>query len=217
MNQDAASLALDYAGSLFLDEAQQGKYLKRWEHTLRVAAVGRKIARAEGLNTEAMTIACLLHDIGYLECRTDEDCDHHGAISARMARRFLEIVGYGADLTEQICYGILIHTEEEKEFPRPASAFELSVADADNIDRFDAWRMASILEQDKFSEQAPQRIIVAAERRIGLYTGYKSVRVGTPTARMLWDRCLDMQICFYQRLRAQMEITAAGQRISNTP
>lgn len=207
MKQDFTALAREYVRSLFLDEAHQGKYLKRWEHTLRVAGIGRQIARAEGFDEEGMVLACLLHDIGYLGCQSPQDYEHHGAISARMARRYLESVGYDADLTDQICLGILIHTEDEKDYPQPVGPFELSVADADNIDRFDAWRMAAILEQDKFSEQTSQQIIAAAERRIGLYTGYKSLRVGTPTARTLWDQCLDMQINYYQRLKAQMAIS----------
>jgi len=146
MKHQYAALTRDHAQRLFLDEAHQGKYLKRWEHTLRVAAVGLQIAQSEGFDAQAMTIACLLHDIGYLACQTDEDYQHHGAHSARMARDFLESIGYDACLTEQICYGILIHTEEEADYPRPAKAFELSVSDADNIDRFDAWRMAAILD-----------------------------------------------------------------------
>jgi len=209
MKHQYAALTRDHAQRLFLDEAHQGKYLKRWEHTLRVAAVGLQIAQSEGFDAQAMTIACLLHDIGYLACQTDEDYQHHGAHSARMARDFLESIGYDACLTEQICYGILIHTEEAADYPRQAKAFELSVSDADNIDRFDAWRMAAILEEDQFSQQTPQQIVTAANRRIGLYTGYKNMPVGTPAARLLWDQCLDMQINFYQRLKTQMEATLA--------
>jgi len=65
------------------------------------------------------------------------------------------------------------------------------------------------LEEDQFSRQTPQQIITAANRRIGLYTGYKNMPVGTPAARLLWDQCLDMQINFYQRLKTQMEATLA--------
>lgn len=209
MNTPAARQTYDHVRSTFMQPDTGDQYQARWEHTLRVADIGRRIARAEGLDEEALYIACLLHDIGYLACQTDEDYQHHGAHSARMARDFLESIGYDACLTEQICYGILIHTEDEADYPRQAKAFELSVSDADNIDRFDAWRMAAILEEDQFSRQTPQQIITAANRRIGLYTGYKNMPVGTPAARLLWDQCLDMQINFYQRLKTQMEATLA--------
>ncbi|MGN0784359.1 MAG: HD domain-containing protein, partial [Candidatus Aphodomorpha sp.] len=39
----------------------------RLEHSMRVANIGREIARAEGLAEEALVIACLLHDISYGE------------------------------------------------------------------------------------------------------------------------------------------------------
>ena len=66
----------------------------RYEHSLRVAAVGREIARAEGFDEEAMVLACLLHDIGYARCRTPEEYDRHGALSADMAREWLTENGY---------------------------------------------------------------------------------------------------------------------------
>ena len=39
----------------------------RIEHTMRVANLGKRIAEAEGLDTEALAIACLLHDVSYCE------------------------------------------------------------------------------------------------------------------------------------------------------
>ena len=41
----------------------------RYDHTLRVADIGGEIARSEGLSEEALVMACLLHDVGYPECR----------------------------------------------------------------------------------------------------------------------------------------------------
>ena len=48
-----------------------GKYMQdnpyehfyRYEHTTRVAAFGREIARAESLDEEALVIGCILHDV----------------------------------------------------------------------------------------------------------------------------------------------------------
>ncbi len=103
---------LDFIKEKFKPESKDSKFTYRYEHTLRVAAIGQMIAKKEGLGEEALIIACLLHDIGYIECVTHEDFDLHGRISERIAREFLETISYDKDLIETICYGIRIHTEE---------------------------------------------------------------------------------------------------------
>lgn len=45
----------------------------RLEHTMRVANLGKQIAEAEGMDAEALTIACLLHDVSYCEGFADSD------------------------------------------------------------------------------------------------------------------------------------------------
>ena len=68
--------------------------LYRLEHTFRVARTGAAIARAEGMDEEAMTIACLLHDVSYCYPLLDrESWQDHGRLSARIARPFLERLG----------------------------------------------------------------------------------------------------------------------------
>ncbi|NLD33677.1 MAG: HD domain-containing protein [Clostridiales bacterium] len=193
-----------------LDPAHQGAYQARYEHTLRVAQVGRRIARAEGLDEEALVIACLLHDVGYARCHTEADYDHHGAISAAMVRAFLTSIGYDEERMESICYGIEIHTEREEDYRRPATPMEFSVGDADNIDRFDAFRLYLALKNEAFDSQPPQEIIDLCAQRIARYQGYKRMGLGTSTARLLWDECLDMMILFYSRLQRQMEVTMVG-------
>ncbi|HHX00556.1 MAG TPA: HD domain-containing protein [Acholeplasmataceae bacterium] len=79
----------------------------RFEHSWRVANIGRKIAQAEGFDEEKMVIACLLHDLGYAVDFKDHD-DHqcHGRYGAKIARPFLLELGYSRDDVEEICYGI---------------------------------------------------------------------------------------------------------------
>lgn len=60
----------------------------RYEHTLRVAARGQQIADGEGWDREPLMIACLLHDVGYPECKTPDDFAHHQDISAEIAKIF---------------------------------------------------------------------------------------------------------------------------------
>lgn len=180
----------------------------RYEHSLRVAAVGREIARAEGFDEEAMVLACLLHDIGYARCRTPEEYSRHGALSAGMAREWLTENSYDPEQTETICYGILAHTEHPEKLPRPCTPFEDTVGDADNIDRFDALRMADTLAYFDLMQKRPAEILELCRRQIGHYEGYKTMPLGTRTAEVLWRDRLSYQIEFYRRLERQMEQTA---------
>ena len=186
---------------------ETGNVLYRYEHSLRVAAVGREIARAEGFDEEAMVLACLLHDIGYARCRTREDYDHHGALSADMAREWLTENGYDQEKTETICYGILAHTEYPQKLPRPCTPFEESVGDADNIDRFDALRMADTLAYFDLMKKRPAEILELCCRQIGRYESYQEMTLGTRTAEALWRDRLDYQLEFYRRLTRQMKQT----------
>lgn len=209
MNTTAAQKTYDYVRNT-LQYDRLDAFKARFEHTVRVAEIGRQIAREEGFDEEAMYIACLLHDVGYVNCKVDADYDHHGKISADMARIFLEGIAYPAELVEAICYGIEIHTEHPRDYRRVATPFELSVADADNIDRFDAYRMYLNLHDEKLEAQTPETIMKTCERRIGLYTNYLTMPVGTATARTRWDECLKLQIAFYKRLKQQMVCTSQG-------
>ena len=61
----------------------------RIEHTMRVANIGKQIAEAEDMDTEALVIACLLHDVSYCEeMKEKEDWFNHGRRAAAIARPF---------------------------------------------------------------------------------------------------------------------------------
>ena len=48
----------------FADKKSEKDY--RFEHSVRVANIGKEIAEKEGMDSDAMVIACLLHDISYI-------------------------------------------------------------------------------------------------------------------------------------------------------
>lgn len=198
-----------YVKQRMLTEIARGDAAYRYTHTLRVAELGRRIARAEGLDEEMLVLACLLHDIGYVNCKTQEDYNYHGRLSADIARKFLLGVGYDAEKTESICYGILIHTLEEEKFPRPATILELSVADADNIDRFDAYRLYEGLRWAKPEEMTISELLAMAERKAKGHKDLRTYPFATETARKMWNEKLDLCVEYYQRLARQMEVTLA--------
>ena len=125
----------------------------RLEHSYRVANIAKAIAEAEGFDVTHAVIAGLLHDIAYCEeMVTREDRLNHGRRSAAIARPFLESLGLSADAVNEICYGIAIHVDDEADFVWERTAFCETIGDADNIDRFDAYRIYETLEYLKFSE-----------------------------------------------------------------
>ena len=189
----------------FYEGDDEKKFQYRYEHTLRVAAIGQQIASKEGLNEEALIIGCLLHDIGYIACNTKEDYDLHGRISARLAKEFLESIQYDEQWTKTICYGIYIHTEE-KPLKEP-TPFESSIADADNIDRFDAYRLYENLKFSEIDEMSQNDIAQLAKKRIVRLNELMEYPFGTETGRQMWQDKLQFQILYYNRLLTQMELT----------
>ncbi len=178
----------------------------RYEHSLRVAMRGRQIAEGEGWEPEPLVIACLLHDIGYPECKTMEELlKYHPAYSAEIAGLFLKNINYDSGLAESICRAVELHDQIEN-LPTDASAFELSVRDADDLDRFDAMRVymkgGSMIGENNAADIAEGcrlklRQIEEAHGRV----------CGTGTAKRLWEEQLSMRKGYYEALLGQVEKT----------
>ena len=182
----------------------------RLEHSYRVANIAKAIAEAEGFDMTKAVIAGLLHDIAYCEeMVTREDRMNHGRRSAAIARPFLESLGLSVDAVNEICYGIAIHVDDEADFEWERTPFCETVGDADNIDRFDAYRIYETLEYRSFSKLnlADKREQVAST--IDRLTKYKEMKLGTVTAKNLWIQRLDYYIGFYEKLKAQLDNSTA--------
>ena len=182
----------------------------RLEHSYRVANIAKQIAEAEGFNVTNAVIAGLLHDIAYCEeMISREDRMNHGRRSAAIARPFLESLGMQADAVNEICYGIAIHVDDEADFEWERTPFCETVGDADNIDRFDAYRIYETLEYLSFSKMnlADKREKVVST--IDRLTKYKEMKLGTATAKNLWIQRLDYYIGFYEKLKAQLDNSTA--------
>lgn len=176
----------------------------RIEHTYRVANIGKEIARKENLNEEALVIACLLHDISYSEeFDGEEDWINHGRRSAKTARPFLKELGLKEDLIEEICYGIAIHVDDKADFDGQKNAFTLSVGDADNIDRFDAYRIYEGLQYSKFSEMNLEKKKEKVDGALERLETYKDMNLGTKTAKQMWIDKVEFQIKFYEKMKKQ--------------
>lgn len=176
----------------------------RLEHTYRVANIGRRIARKEGFDETGMVIACLLHDVSYCEEFGENGWKEHGRRAAWIARPFLIELGLPESQINEICYGIAIHVDDEADFPGERTPFALSVGDADNIDRFDAYRIHESLSHERFLEKSFEEKLEYAEKRLVRLRGLKDLPMGTETAEEIWRDRLSFYIAFYEKLAAQL-------------
>ncbi len=194
----------------FTTYPEKGVY--RLEHPLRVAAIGREIAEKEGFDMEAMSLACLLHDVSY--CRpfaTPQDWKNHGRDSAEIARPFLEELGLEKNVVGEICYGIAIHVDGKADFPGADSPFALTVGDADNIDRFGVYRIYETLASMDFRKlpMEEQRGHVA-RTRVRL-EAYREIPFATATATGMWRDRIGFWQEFYRRLAVQLGVPNVSQ------
>lgn len=200
-----AFLKETFAASTYLQEHPTEKDY-RLEHSYRVANIARAIAEAEGFNVTYAVIAGLLHDIAYCEeMVTREERMNHGRRSAAIARPFLESLSLPVDAVNEICYGIAIHVDDEADFVWERTPFCETVGDADNIDRFDVYRVYESLQFIQFSEMPLAEKQSRVDSIIDKLTRYKEMKLGTETAKKLWIERLDYQLSFYAKLKAQLD------------
>ena len=187
-----------YLGSHPLEKAY------RLEHTYRVANIGREIASREGFDETEMVIACLLHDVAYCEDFGEDGWKEHGRRGARIARPFLESLGLPGDRIEDICYGIAIHVDDEADFPGERTPFALSVGDADNIDRFDAYRIHETLCGDGFLDMNYDAKSEYVRRKLARLNELMDMEMGTRTAEKIWKERIAFYMAFYEKLSSQL-------------
>lgn len=177
----------------------------RYEHTLRVAQWGKKIAEGEGWNPEPLVIACLLHDVGYPLCKDMTDLKNHPKYSAELAAKFLKRLSYDGGMSKSICRAIEIH-DKWNDVPTDANAFELSVRDADDLERFDVMRICMLGRSD-IGERSAGELIEICDTRLAEINASYDRKCGTETAKKLWEEELVRRKQFYEELKRQMQGT----------
>ena len=198
-----------FDGSSYLNAHPEAKAY-RLEHTYRVANLGRDIARREGFDETEMVIACLLHDISYCEDFGEDGWIGHGRRAADIARPFLRELGLPEERIADICYGIAIHVDDRADFDGERTPFALSVGDADNLDRFDAYRIHETLYHDGFLDLPYEEKLALTEKRLARLRELRDMEMGTQAAKEIWSERIGFYISFYERLLAQLR---SSQRI----
>ena len=134
---------------------------------------------------------------------------NHGRRSAAIARPFLESLDLPTDAVNEICYGIAIHVDDEADFQWERTPFCETIGDADNIDRFDVYRIYESLQFIQFSKMPLAEKQSRVDSIMEKLTRYKEMKLGTETAKKLWLQRLDYQLGFYAKLKAQLDNSTA--------
>lgn len=189
----------------FTENPEERDY--RYRHSIRVANIGAEIAKKENMNVEAMTIACLFHDFSYKDgFETQEDWQNHGRAAARAVRQYLESVDFPETLKEEICFGIAIHADDKSDFEGTRTPFALTVSDADNIDRFDVYRIYENLQYSKFSTMTHDVQVEFVENKLERLAHLETMTFGTQTATALWQERIRYQLDFFTKLKGQLAL-----------
>jgi len=179
----------------------------RFEHSIRVANIAKTIAQREGFDVEALTVAALLHDISYCDIFPNgkDDVVNHGRFSARIARPFIEGLGFDRSTCEEMLYGIAVHVDGKADFPGEDTYFVRSISDADNIDRFDVYRMHENLRFRDFLSMPLGQQIELCRTNLDQLGKYEKMKFATLTATRMWLEDVRAQRDFYTRMLAQLE------------
>ena len=193
-----------FDSAIYLNQHPDAKAY-RLEHSYRVANIAREIAQAEGFDETELVIACLLHDVSYCEEFGETGWAEHGRRSAQIARPFLAELGLAEARIHDICYGIAIHVDDQADFSGERTPFALSVGDADNIDRFDVYRIHETLSFDGFlGMEFAQKLEYCKKRLVRLHE-IMDLPMGTKTAEALWRSRLSFYLSFYEKLVRRLE------------
>ena len=170
----------------------------RWQHTLRVCHYGQALAEAEGAHVGVVLAACLLHDVATFEEGRAQD---HGRRGAGISRPFLQGLGCSPEEVEAICYAVASHVDVDHLETVEARV----VTDADNIDRFGAYRILLWCREglnnfDKLSGRLVSRVERLQDYR-------RRQMMETPTGNAMFNRQLDLQLAVFQAMLAEKEIT----------
>lgn len=176
----------------------------RIEHSYRVAYLAKEIAKKEGFDQDIAFLGGLFHDIGYSIDYSNGNPEEHGRDGARIIRPFLESLGLEKDAVEEICYSVSIHVDCKSDFEFKETTLALSVKDADDIDRVDAYRLYEGLHNNNYMNKTIKEQEEFVNNILNHLAYLKSLKRATKTAQEMWDEKINFQIEFYNKLKNQV-------------
>lgn len=174
----------------------------RWEHTLRVTHYGKQIAEAEGANAELCAAGCLLHDT---EWAYGSEYKNHGRNAARVIRPFLQETGYSDEEVEAICYAVAVHVDGSAGYEHEHTLEARVVSDADNVDRFGAYRVLLTCKDQMDDYNALAETLQARVERLDELLTQDVLE--TPTGNRMFHDQVRLQLDFFRALLKEHAIT----------
>lgn len=133
------------------------------------------------------------------------DYRDHGRLAARLSRPILTELGYSPQEVEAICYAIAVHVDDKADFEHEPTLEAAIVSDADNVDRFGAYRILLWCANDLYNFEA---LVATLRERLERLYSYRGKRMmGTDAGQKLFDEHLERQITFFESVVAEQAIT----------
>jgi len=98
--------------------------------------------------------------------------------------------------------------DDEADFPGERTPFALSVGDADNLDRLDAYRIHESLALDGFLDLPFPEKRAYLHNRLTRLRGLLDLPMGTRTAEAIWRDRVGFYLAFCEKLSAQLQNSA---------
>lgn len=196
----------------------------RYDHSIRVAKIGAKIAEADGLDRDDVVVACLLHDCSYgldFEIKDSftykepapelENLDKlgligvHGYISALHSISFLKELGYTGEKLEEMILAIG-HTAfpEGAKFQWKDTVLTKTIRDADEIDHVSPFRFYEDLSNFNFCDETQenrQKFVWDTKGYLDYRMTHMYLDLRTETARKLYKENIDFRMSFMDGLQ----------------
>jgi uncharacterized protein len=107
-------------------------------------------------------------------------------------------------LKQELLYGIAIHVDDKADFEGERTILAETIGEADNIDRFDKFRLYEALLESDLKSMTLDKQMSFAENKINRLTKLKTITHKTVTSNQLWNEKLDYQINYFQALLEQL-------------
>ena len=173
----------------------------RYEHPLRVAKLGYKLAKSEGLNIEGFMVACLLHDLSYTEeIITQEEWLNHGRRSVELSETFIKSLNFDEKTTNDILYAIAIHVDLKANFKGEENTFTLGLMDCDRLDQLGAHKTTEWLTKSNYYQLEESEQIKAALKRREDLLKRKQETYYTNYGKQLQLKLIDQMVEFLDQL-----------------
>ena len=150
-----------------------------------------------------MTAACLLHEAAHFDPL--ENYKDHGREGARLSRPLLAELDYNDEQVDAICYAIAVHVDDKADFEHPHTLEADTLSDADNIDRFGAFRILQWCAplMDDFGA-----LVENLRGRVTHLEGYLAQSpLATPAGQQLFARQQQRQVTFFNALIDEYDLS----------